>query len=62
MEHVASGKIASNQTQLQADLDMSYLDEAWPSLLTEDLTNFYSENTEQNMLNMYLLGLPQIDM
>ena len=62
MEHVASGKIASNQTQLQADLDMSYLDEAWPSLLTEALTNFYSDNTEQNMLNMYLLGLPQIDM
>lgn len=62
-EHVASAKPGGGggQTQIQQDLDMGYLDEAWPSLWTEDLTNFWSNDAEQNMLNMYLLDLPPMN-
>jgi hypothetical protein len=70
-EHVTSLKPAEGQTTVQLqqdplglapqDLNLGYLDEAWPALWNEDLTNFYTDDTEQNMLNMYLLGLPPIE-
>jgi hypothetical protein len=41
--------------------DMNTLDESWPFLWTEDFSGVYSNPTEQDILNMYLLGLPQVN-
>jgi hypothetical protein len=41
--------------------DMNTLDESWPFLWTDDFSCDYSNPTEQDILNMYLLGLPQVN-
>lgn len=35
--------------------------EMWPSLWTDDLSNFYLNDINQDMLSAYLLGLPQME-
>ena len=37
------------------------LQEAWSSLWTDDLSNFYLNDINQDMLSAYLLGLPQTE-
>ena len=48
------------QDTVQPDVDMGTLDETWPLLWTDDLFNIDSNNSEDNTLNMYLLGIPQL--
>jgi hypothetical protein len=41
------------------DATSSNLDETWPLLWTEDFGSFLMNDSNQDMLNLYLLGLPQ---
>lgn len=58
------GDISSRYiTDMQMDLQLEEspdLQEAWPCLWTEDLSNFYLNDPNQDMLSAYLLGLPQV--
>jgi len=41
------------------DFDLSSLDDVWPSLWTDDLNGLYFNDTSQDTLSAYLLGLPR---
>jgi hypothetical protein len=41
------------------DFDLSSLDDMWPSLWTDDLSGLYVNDTNQDTLSAYLLGLPR---
>lgn len=41
------------------DFDLSSLDDVWPSLWTDDLNGLYLNDTSQDTLSSYLLGLPR---
>lgn len=51
-------------TDMDADIEMEGgldFQDAWPSLWTDDLSNFYLNDINQDMLSAYLLGLPQME-
>ncbi|KIW09932.1 hypothetical protein PV08_11708 [Exophiala spinifera] len=45
-------------SHVDTDFDFGQLDDAWPSLWSDDLGNFSWDDTNQEMMNAYLLGLP----
>jgi hypothetical protein len=58
-EQVALAKLGGrHMAALQPDVDMGTLDDTWPHLWADDWTNYFS-NEDDNMLSMYLLGLPK---
>lgn len=49
----------STLRDLDCNTDVANLEESWSYLWNEDFGTFLSQNVEQDMTNMYLLGLPQ---
>lgn len=44
---------------LDGQLDVVNLEESWSYLWNEDFTTLLSHNMDQDLANMYLLGVPQ---
>jgi hypothetical protein len=49
----------NRNSAVQPDIDIGALDETWPLLWTDDPFNF-DNNAQENSMNMYLLGIPQL--
>lgn len=45
--------------ELDRNTEVADLEESWSYLWNEDVCGFLSHSVEQDMANMYLLGLPQ---